>query len=93
MNKYILIPILMFCLLGGFFLTSQMDPEQAIANYDPIWIVEAHQTASADDYQLHSLGWQVSGTLTSASYRLQAPNNINLRGSGCCCSYLPCLYK
>ena len=33
--------------------------------------------------------WQVSGTATGATYRLQGTGSTLLRGSGCCCTYLP----
>jgi hypothetical protein len=40
-------------------------------------------------YQLSNLAWRVSGTASGAGYILLGPATATLRGSGCCCTYLP----
>jgi len=50
-------------------------------------------TSSGGSYHLTSLAWQVSGTAADGSYALAAPYASALRGSGCCCTYLPCILR
>ena len=57
--------------------------------------------SSGGNYQLASLplrpaqgdAWQVSGTAAGGSYALTNPQAPALRGSGCCCTYLPCILR
>ncbi|MBM3134118.1 MAG: hypothetical protein FJZ89_02285 [Chloroflexi bacterium] len=48
--------------------------------------------ASGGGYHLTSLVWEVSGTASGGSYRLLGPVQP-LQGPGCCCLYLPVLFK
>jgi hypothetical protein len=50
-------------------------------------------TSSGGSYHLTSLAWQVSGTAAGGSYALVSPSAPTLRGSGCCCTYLPCILR
>lgn len=50
-------------------------------------------TASGGGYHLTSLRWQVSGNATGAAYCLYRTGSPVLRGSGCCCTYLPLVVK
>jgi hypothetical protein len=58
-------------------------------------------TASGGGYHLASLAlrqaqgsaWQVSGTVAGEGYHLAVPYTPALRGSGCCCTYLPCILR
>jgi hypothetical protein len=45
--------------------------------------------AAGGSYSLTSLTWQVSGASNGGDYRLFGPAAPALRGSGCCCTYLP----
>ena len=45
--------------------------------------------ASGTGYHLSTLSWQVSGPASGGGYRLLGPAAPSLRGSGCCCTYLP----
>jgi len=53
------------------------------------------------NYQLTSLplrpaqgnAWQVSGNASGGGYALTSPYEPALRGSGCCCTYLPCMLR
>jgi len=57
--------------------------------------------ASGEGYHLASLAlrpaqgdtWQVSGTASGGGYRLLGPVQPALQGPGCCCLYLPVLFK
>jgi len=46
-------------------------------------------TISGGGYRLNNLTWQVSGTASGEGYHLLEPMQPTLRGSGCCCVYLP----
>jgi hypothetical protein len=46
-------------------------------------------TISGGGYRLTIANWQVSGTASGEGYRLIGPVAPELRGSGCCCTYLP----
>jgi hypothetical protein len=50
-------------------------------------------TSTGGGYQLTSLAWQVSGTVVGGGYALATPYQPALRGSGCCCTYLPCILR
>ena len=58
-------------------------------------------TSSGGSYHLTSLAlrqapddaWQVSGTARGGGYALSIPKAPALRGSGCCCTYLPCALR
>jgi len=50
-------------------------------------------TITGGGYHLTSLAWQVSGTAAGGDYVLTSPYAPTLRGSGCCCTYLPCILR
>ncbi len=47
-------------------------------------------TVAGGGYQLSSLAWRITGTASGGNYSLSIPDEPSLRGSGCCCMYLPC---
>ena len=59
----------------------------------PPWYAVEQGRASGGRYHLTSVSWYVSGTASSGSYRLLSPSSPTLRGSGCCCTYLPCVLR
>jgi len=48
-------------------------------------------TISGGGYRLTPATWQVSGVASGGSYRLVGPASPGPVGSGCCCTYLPCV--
>lgn len=54
---------------------------------------DQEQVASDGGYYLTTLKWQVSGTASGGGYRLLGPAAPTLRGSGCCCTYMPCVMR
>jgi len=44
---------------------------------------------SGGAYQLTSLSWQINGSASGGAYQLAVPAAPSLRGSGCCCIYIP----
>jgi len=73
--------------VGGAALaqTGGPDPGQAMS-------VQAG-TSTGGGYHLTSLAWQVSGAAVGGDYTLAIPYAPALRGSGCCCTYLPCILR
>jgi len=59
----------------------------------PTWYAVEQGTASGGGYHLTALRWQVSGLAGGEGYRLLSPLAPSLRGSGCCCTFLPCLLR
>jgi len=59
----------------------------------PVGYVVEPGTASGDDYQLTGQGTWVSVEMSGGAYRLQGGIQPMLRGSGCCCTYLPCILR
>ena len=47
------------------------------------------EISSGAGYHLTSATWQVSGTSSGGNYQLLQPAAPTLRGSGCCCTFLP----
>ena len=55
------------------------------------WYTVEQGTASGMGYCLTSQGWRVSGMASGGGYHLLSPAVPELRGSGCCCTYIPCV--
>ncbi len=55
--------------------------------------IVASGVASAEGYRLTGLVWQVQGSAAGGGYLLTVPASPLLRGSGCCCTYLPCVLR
>ncbi len=50
-------------------------------------------TASGGHYHLSSMAWEVGGTAYGGGYHLQGLLRPTLRGNGCCCVYVPCVFR
>ena len=50
-------------------------------------------TLSGGSYQIGSFGVQAGNLATGGEYRLLGPSAPELRGSGCCCTYVPCTLR
>lgn len=50
-------------------------------------------TISVGSYQLGSFGVQAGNIAIGGAYRLLGPSAPDLRGSGCCCTYVPCVLR
>ena len=73
-------------------LLSSVGPAQAGEIGSPEWYTVGQGQASGGRYRLASLAWRVSGTVSGNGYRLDHLEPT-LRGSGCCCTYLPCILR
>ena len=49
--------------------------------------------AAGGRYQLAGLSWQVDAMVGGGHYRLLGIFAPSLAGSGCCCTYLPCVRR
>jgi len=50
-------------------------------------------TLAGGKYRLTSTGPQVENVSVGGAYRLLGPSAPALRGSGCCCTYVPCILR
>lgn len=57
------------------------------------WYTVEPGVTAGGEYRLDSLAWQVEGTAGGEGYILSSSVRAMLRGSGCCCAYLPCLFR
>lgn len=76
-QRVILVAVVVTLLLTGVTL----------AQPDRQYTVESG-TSSGRGYRLTATSWQVSGMASGGNYLLQ-PAAPALRGSGCCCTFLP----
>lgn len=77
-QRVILIVVVVTLLLTGVTL----------AQPDRHYTVESG-ASSGRGYRLTGTSWQVSGMASGGNYLLQQPAAPALRGSGCCCTFLP----
>ena len=77
-QRVILVVVVVMLLLTGVTL----------AHADRQYTVQSG-TSSGQGYRLIGTSWQVSGTASGGDYLLLQPAATELRGSGCCCTYLP----
>ena len=83
----IFLTIAALLLLGSAALAQSGGPEP------PALYSVQQGTVSGGDYQLTNLSWQVSGEASGQDYRLLDAATDGLRGSGCCCTYVPCVLR
>mgnify|MGYP000411160760 CR=1 FL=1 len=72
-------------LVGGTTLAQTGGP-------DLRYTIQAGISAGGS-YQLTALHWQVEGSTSGGGYHLLSPISPALQGSGCCCTYLPCVLR
>lgn len=77
----------LLCLLVGTAVLARAGPPASSAAY-----TVAPGTAAGAGYRLAGGTWQASGTVSGPGYRL-AVDHRPLQGAGCCCTYLPCLFR
>lgn len=83
----ILVAIVALLLVGTVALAQPGGPDP------PTWYTVEQGAAFGGDYRLTGLSWQVEGSASGGGYRLLGPASPTLRGSGCCCTYLPCVFR
>jgi len=78
-----LLLVVTLLLVGGTALAQTGDPAP--------YTVQSG-TAGGGNYQLTSLGWRVSGTVSSGRYSLTPVDRL-AGGNQCCCTYLPIILR
>jgi hypothetical protein len=84
MKRVTFLVLVIACLV----LASGVLAEPRASELPPPCVVE-QESISGGGYQLASLTWKVSGSVGGGDYQLLDRALPSLRGSGCCCTYLP----
>lgn len=89
MDKHVLriTLVALLCLLLGTAALAQAGGSIPSAAY-----TVAPGTAAGGGYRLAGGTWQASGSASGPGYRL-AVDHRPLQGAGCCCTYLPCVFR
>ncbi len=85
MRKYILLLALLCMLLAATGSRAQVGPPGPYTVEPGI--------AAGGRYHLVVQSWRVTGSAVGGGYHLQGPAAPRLRGSGCCCLYLPLVLR
>jgi hypothetical protein len=96
MKQRIILTIIAILLLLGGVVVAQPGAV-SLPSLSPV----EQGVLSGGEYQLVSLPlhqaeghvWQVSGEASGGKYQLLCPATTMLRGSGCCCTYLPAMLR
>jgi hypothetical protein len=83
----VIVALVGILILSGLALAQTGGPGPA-----PQYAVQAG-TSSGGGYRLTGLAWQVGGTAAGGDYGLVVACAPALRGSGCCCTYLPVVVR
>jgi hypothetical protein len=82
---------LIFLLLVALALTPiALTQARVSAGPDTAASPPAAAVLSGGRYHLTSAAWQVS---SGGGYYLVGPASPGIRGDGCCCTYLPCVFR
>ena len=90
--KRMVIVLVILLGVGLTLLVAVPMTAQTSAQSPALYTVEAG-TVAGGGYQLSSSAWHITGAASGGSYRLSTANEPSLRGSGCCCTYLPCILR
>ena len=89
----ILSVLLLFILaipLQSNILAEESEPGTKSVN---IMLITGRSESQNKSYQLTGFNWQVLGISSGGTYILTSPNTSLDSSDGCCCSYLPCVFK
>lgn len=88
-SRFIIITFLaiLFLVLGSI-VTTQARGEAPSISYQV-----ANGTTSGEGYQLITYNWLIRGTLSGDRFLINIASSPLLNGSGCCCTYLPCILR
>jgi len=89
----ILIVLLLFILAIPLQASIQAGHDEPDLNNAPFWFVEGRSKSQNKTYQLTSINWQVSEISAGNDYTLISPQAPAESSAGCCCTYLPCVFK
>lgn len=92
--KRMVIFLAVVLLLSGVVLQTAASAVVQTGEHNLITRYSVEQTTSSGEgYRLATLAWQVDGTASGSGYILRSPTGPNLRGNGCCCTFIPCLLR
>ena len=84
--------LLVILLLGGATLQAA-GPMMAQTSGPGLGYSIQAGTAAGRGYQLSSRAWHITGAASGGNCSLSIPDEPSLRGSGCCCTYLPVVLR
>ena len=89
----IIIIILLFILAIPLQTSFQAGDDETKLYNAKFWFEGGRSVSKNKSYQLTSINWQVSGVSASDAYTLTSPQAPAESSAGCCCTYLPCVFK
>jgi len=89
----ILIVLLLFSLAIPLQTSIGAGDDEPDLNNVPFWFVVGRSKSQNKTYQLTSINWQVAGISAGNDYTLTSPLAPAESSAGCCCTYLPCVFK
>jgi hypothetical protein len=57
------------------------------------WLLSGSAASNDGGFQISTFTWKVEGISLGGEYRLENLSTPLLTGSGCCCTYLPCIIR
>jgi hypothetical protein len=89
----VLIVLLLFILVLPLQTSIQAGEDEPDLNNVTFWFVVGRSKSQNRSYQLTSINWQASGISAGNDYTLTSPQGPSESSGGCCCTYLPCVFK
>ena len=89
----ILIVLLLFILTIPLQTSIQAEDDKIELYNAEFWFEGGRSVSENKSYQLNSINWRVSGTSAGNDYTLTSPQAPAESSAGCCCTYLPCVFK
>ena len=89
----VLIVLLLFILVLPQQTNIRAVDDKPDLNNVPFWFVVGRSKSQNKTYQLTSINWRVSGVSFGNDYTLTRPPAPAESSAGCCCTYLPCVFK
>ena len=87
-TRAVVLAVILVLLFTGAVALGQSDGSESTTLY----AVEP-SVASGAGYRLTTLDGSIGVSASGGRYRLLTPSSPSLRGSGCCCIYLPCVLR
>lgn len=84
----LLLVLVLLLMLTGVVLAQSEPPRQS-----HLWYQVEQITLTGNGYHLLTRTWQFQKQTSGGGYHLQSLNVPDLRGNGCCCTYLPCQWQ
>lgn len=89
----LLIVVFLFIILVPLQAKIQAAYAESEVKKDTIWLAAGSTASPNGTYHLAGTNWLVSGISTGGAYQLISPLPLSVAGEGCCCTYLPCVFK